>query len=347
MGARSAEKGDRQTVAFLCIIHSCDILNVLMTNTHLEQKMTVACAPGKVILFGEHAVVYGQPAIAVPVTQVQATATVEAGPEGQGITIVAEDLERSYTLEQAPPDDALRAIVVSTLEHTGVGAKQDLAITVSSTIPIARGLGSGAAISTAIVRALSRHFGHLLSPQAISALVYETEKIHHGTPSGIDNTVVAFEKPVYFVRDQKIEIFSVKRPFLLAIADTGIASPTKIAVSHVRRAWERERDKYDEIFDEIGTITEMGRCAIERGESEAVGRLMNENHRLLQLMGVSSPELEGLVEAAREGGALGAKLSGAGRGGNIIALITQETRSRVELMLRLAGAKDIIVTEVS
>ena len=315
----------------------------------------VAYAPGKVILFGEHAVVYGQPAIAVPVTQVQARATVEPGPEGQGITIIAEDLKRSYPLEQAPPDDALRAIVVSTLEHIGVGTKHDLVITVSSTIPIARGLGSGAAVSTAIVRALSqhfdraqyKHFGNLLSPQAISALVYETEKIHHGTPSGIDNTVIAFERPVYFVKNQKIETFSVKSPFLLAIADTGIASPTKIAVSHVRRAWEREREKYEDIFDEIGTIAEMGRQAIERGEIETVGQLMNENHRLLQLIGVSSPELEGLVEAARQGGALGAKLSGAGRGGNIIALVTEETRSQVEMMLRLAGAKDVIVTEVS
>jgi len=309
--------------------------------------MTVAYASGKVILFGEHAVVYGQPAIAVPVTQVQATATVEPGPEGRGITITAEDLEQGYSLDQAPANDALRAIVVGTLEHIGVGTKRDLTITVSSTIPIARGLGSGAAVSTAIVRALGQHFGNLVPPQVISNLVYETEKIHHGTPSGIDNTVIAFEKPVYFVRDQKMEIFSVKSPFLLTIADSGIASPTRIAVSHVRRAWEREREKYKELFDEIGTIAEMGRQAIERGEIETVGRLMNENHRLLQLMGVSSPELKGLVEAAREGGALGAKLSGAGRGGNIIALVTQETRSRVDMMLRLAGAKDIIVTEVS
>jgi len=310
--------------------------------------MTVAYASGKVILFGEHAVVYGQPAIAVPVTQVRARATVEVGSsdEGQGITIVAEDLERSYTLGQAPPDDVLRAIVVSTLEHIGVGTKHDLTITISSTIPIARGLGSGAAVSTAIVRALGHHFANRMSPQAISSLVYETEKIHHGTPSGIDNTVIAFEKPVYFVRDQKIEMFSVKSPFLLVIADTGVASPTRIAVSHVRRAWEREREKYEELFDEIGTIAEMGRCAIERGEIETVGRLMNENHRLLQLIGVSSPELEGLVEAAREGGSLGAKLSGAGRGGNILALVTQETCSRVELMLRLAGAKGVIISEV-
>ena len=314
--------------------------------------MTVAHAPGKVILFGEHAVVYGQPAIAVPVTQVKAKATVEMGPEGQGITIIAEDLEQSYSLQQAPPDDPLRAIVVSTLEHLGVGTQQDLTIMVSSTIPIARGLGSGAAVSTAIVRALSKHFenlgsGHPSSSQTISNLVYETEKIHHGTPSGIDNTVIAFEKPVYFAKGQTVEIFSVKSPFLLAIADTGIASPTKIAVGEVRRAWEREREKYEEIFDEIGTIAEMGRQAVERGEIETVGQLMNENHRLLQLIGVSSPELDGLVEAARQAGALGAKLSGAGRGGNIIALVTEETRSRVDMMLRLAGAKGIIITEVS
>ncbi|MGA9350225.1 MAG: mevalonate kinase [Anaerolineae bacterium] len=309
--------------------------------------MTVAYAPGKVILFGEHAVVYGQPAIAVPVTQVKAKATVETGPEGQGITIIAEDLEQNYSLDQAPPNDALRAIVISTLEHIGVGTQPDLTITVSSTIPIARGLGSGAAVSTAIVRALSKHFESLVPPQMISNLVYETEKIHHGTPSGIDNTVIAFEKPVYFAKGQKIEIFSVKSPFLLAIADTGIASPTKIAVGQVRRAWEREREKYEEIFDEIGTIAEMGRQAIERGEIETVGQLMNENQRLLRLIGVSSPEVEGLVEAARRGGALGAKLSGAGRGGNIIALVTPETRSRVDMMLRLAGARNIIVTEVS
>jgi len=308
--------------------------------------MTVAYACGKVILFGEHAVVYGQPAIAVPVTQVKAEARVETGPKDQGITIIAEDLDKSYSLEQAPPNDALRAIVVSTLEHIGVRMQHDLTITVSSTIPIARGLGSGAAVSTAIARALGQHFGHLLGPQTISALVYETEKIHHGTPSGIDNTVIAFERPVYFVRDRKIELFSVRRPFLLAIADTGVASPTKIVVGDVRRAWKRERERYEEIFDEIGTIVEMARQAIERGEIETIGQFMNENQRLLQLMGVSSPELEGLVEAARQAGALGAKLSGAGRGGNIIALVTQETRSRVEMMLRLAGAKDVIVTEV-
>jgi mevalonate kinase len=309
--------------------------------------MAVGYALGKVILFGEHAVVYGRPAIAVPVTQVQAQAEVEDARRGQGITIVARDLGQTYKLSEAPPGDALRTIVVSTLERIRVGLEQDLTITVSSTIPIARGLGSGAAVSTAIVRALLEHFDKWLDSRAISDLVFETEKIHHGTPSGIDNTVIAFEKPVYFVKGGRMEIFWVERPFLLVIADTGVQSPTKVAVGDVRWAWENEPGKYEELFDDIGTIAVMGRRAIEQGDIEALGRLLDENQRLLRLLKVSSPDLVGLIGAARQGGALGSKLSGAGRGGNMIALVTQETFGRVSMMLRLAGAKDVILTEVS
>ena len=206
--------------------------------------MAVGYASGKVILFGEHAVVYGQPAIAVPVTQVQAQAEVEDTGQGQGITIVARDLGQTYKLSEAPTDDALQAIVVSTLERTRVGLEQDLIITISSTIPIARGMGSGAAVSTAIVRALLEHFDKWLDSRAISDLVFETEKIHHGTPSGIDNTVIAFEKPVYFVKGGRMEIFWVQHPFLLVIADTGVQSSTKVAVGDVRRAWEGDPVRY-------------------------------------------------------------------------------------------------------
>jgi len=308
--------------------------------------MTVAYASGKVILFGEHAVVYGRPAIAVPVTQVRGQAVVEGAAKGRGIAIVAQDLGQTYLLDQTPPDDPLRQIVVLTLQRLGVGLAHDLTITISSTIPIARGLGSGAAISTAIVRALSKYFDKELSPRAISDLVYEVEKIHHGTPSGIDNTVIAFERPVYFVKSQTCEALRVKRPFIIVIADTGVQSPTKVAVAEVRRAWERDRERYEDIFDQIGYLAQRGRRAIERGEIEEMGHLMNENHRLLRLIGVSSPELEDLVRAAREAGALGAKLSGAGRGGNMIALVTEETKGAVVKALREAGAKDLIVTEV-
>jgi mevalonate kinase len=308
--------------------------------------MTRACAPGKVILFGEHAVVHGHPAIAVPVTETKAQARVEAGVPGQGIVVVAPDLNRSIAVSRAPENDPLAHIVRRTLSAIGQNVEQDLTITVSSTVPIARGMGSGAAVSTAIVRSLGKHFAHWFSSQAISDLVFETERIYHGTPSGIDNTVIAFEKPVYFVRDKVRDVFWVGEPFLLAIADTGIESPTRDVVGDFGKRLEADPDRYRPLCDRVGEIVLSARSALEQGEAHTVGQLMNENHKLLQMMGVSCPELDRLVLAAQEGGAHGAKLSGAGWGGNMIALITDQTRGRVDMMLRLAGATRIIVTEV-
>lgn len=308
--------------------------------------MSVASAPGKVILLGEHAVVYGQPAIAVPVDQVRAEARVEAGESGQGTVVVAADLGRNIPVHEAADDDPLAEIVRLALQAMDCGPDPDLTITVTSTIPIARGMGSGAAVSTAIVRAMSRHFGRWLPSRAISDLVYQTEILYHGTPSGIDNTVVAFEKPVYFVKDAGWEVFWVGKPFLLAIADTGIASSTKEVVADLRSRVETEPARYQPLFKRVGEIAVDGRTAIEQGQLDRVGQLMDENHSLLQQMGVSSPELDQLVAAARESGAEGAKLCGSGWGGNMIALVTEENRGRVDMMLRLAGAVNVIVTEV-
>jgi len=308
--------------------------------------MTTAYAPGKVILCGEHAVVYGRPAIAVPVTEVQARATVEPARDGRGVVIDAPDLNRRLAVREADDGDPLARIVRLALQAMEVNGEPDLTITVTSTVPIARGMGSGAAVSTAIVRALAGHYDRWLSSRDISDLVYQTELIYHGTPSGIDNTVVAFEKPVYYIKDVSCEIFWVGRPFLLAIADTGIGSPTREAVSDLRRRYRADLGRYEPLFDRAGQIAAEARTTIERGEAEALGPLLDENHALLQAMGVSCPELDRLVVAAREGGALGAKLSGAGWGGNMIALITEETRGRVDLALRLAGAVQVIVTQV-
>jgi mevalonate kinase len=308
--------------------------------------MTVAHAAGKVILLGEHAVVYGRPAIAVPVTEVQAQARIEPGPAGQGPVVVATDIGRQVVVAQAPGDDPLARIVCLTLQAMHRDPDPDLMITVASTIPIARGMGSGAAVSTAIVRALAQHFGHWFPSRAVSDLVYQTEVLYHGTPSGIDNTVVAFEKPVYFVKGVGWEVFWVGQPFYLAIADTGISSPTREVVGDLRRRYEADPGHYEPLFERVGEIAAAGRKAIEAGQVKALGQLMDKDHTLLQEIGVSCPELDRLVLAAREGGALGAKLCGAGRGGNMIALIAEADRGRVDMMLRLAGASNVIVTQV-
>jgi mevalonate kinase len=301
--------------------------------------------PGKVILFGEHAVVYGRPAIAVPVAQVKATATIDAARPGHGATILATDLARAVHLCDAPADDPLAAIARAALAHFDL-PEPDANITVHSTIPIASGMGSGAAVSASIARALAKFLGRDIDEAALSSLVYEVEKLHHGTPSGVDNTVVVYARPVYFIRGRPIQTFRVERPFTLVIGDTGVKSPTKIAVGDVRRAWEAERERVETLFDRIGSIAERARAAIEAGQVDALGPLMDENHALLREIGVSSDGLERLVAAAKSAGAAGAKLVGGGRGGNMIALVDEVTRSGVERALIDAGAKAVIVTTI-
>lgn len=304
-----------------------------------------ASAPGKIILFGEHAVVYGQPALAVPVTQVQATATIE--PSAEGWMIDARDLGRLYRLEEAPTNNPLAAVIRLTLTHLNISLTRHVSrVTIFSTIPIASGLGSGAAVSAAIVRALSEYLGYPLTDAEVSALVFETEKLLHGTPSGIDNTVIAYQRPVYFIKGQPPIPLQVAQPFRLLIGDTGMSSPTKITVGDVRAAHEKEPERYQQLFNTIGAIANKARTIIESGDPLELGPLMNQNHDLLREMGVSSPELEALVSSARAAGALGAKLSGGGRGGNMIALVTSDAEARVRRALEEAGARRVIETTV-
>ncbi len=306
-------------------------------------KRASATACGKIILFGEHAVVYGRPAIAVPVTHVQATALVE--PSSHGLIIHAADLDRSIAVDTANTIDPLASIVNLTLEHLNCPLL-DLAITIHSTIPIASGLGSGAAVSTAIVRALAQWFGARLDNAEVNALVYEVEKLHHGTPSGIDNTVIAYQQPVYFVRGQALQTLTVARPFKVVIGHTGMASSTKIAVGDVRKGWEIERARYEAWFDRIGAIVQQARSIIESGNIDQLGPLMDQNQVLLRNLDVSSAELERLIAAAKQAGASGAKLVGGGRGGNMIALVDDGNVEAVAAALKAAGAVSVIVTEV-
>ncbi|MBI5713724.1 MAG: mevalonate kinase, partial [Chloroflexi bacterium] len=227
--------------------------------------MITATASGKIILFGEHAVVYQRPAIAVPVSQVQARVTIKKTK--QPLTIDAQDQRRKISYTDLRDDDPLKAIIRLTLTSFKV-TPPHATLTLHSTIPIASGLGSGAAVSTAIARALAKYFKRDLDSAAISSLVYEVEKIHHGTPSGIDNTVIAYSEPVYFVRGQPIETFNVAQPFRIAIADTGIQSPTKIAVGDVRAAWEADKDRYEKIFDGCGGIAQHARKLIKEGQPD-------------------------------------------------------------------------------
>jgi mevalonate kinase len=307
--------------------------------------MTISSAPGKIILFGEHAVVYERPALAVPVTQVHADVDLSDSAR-PGIWIDAPNIDLRAELNTLPSDHPIASVINNFLFLTRVSPFPNLEIKISSTIPVASGLGSGAAVTVALVRALSSHLNIPMTDEEVNAFAYEIEKFHHGTPSGIDNTVVTYARPVYFVRGQSIETFNVGEPFTIVIADTGIPAPTKKGVGDVRKLWEADQKHWEKVFDEVGEISFAARRVIEEGWINMLGVLMDENHALLQEMTVSSPELDQLVEAARKAGALGAKLSGGGRGGNMIALVMPQMAEKVSLALKEAGAKNTIVTQV-
>jgi mevalonate kinase len=313
-----------------------------------------ATAPGKIILFGEHAVVYGQPAIAVPVNQVRARAVISARPEQPRgwIHLQAPDIGLENNWENFPQDHPLIVIIKGVLNAAGIDQPPALTVRVTSTIPVAAGLGSGAAVSVAIIRALSEFLGRPFSDKEISQLAFEVEKLHHGTPSGIDNTVITYEKPVYFIKDSiekpgKKDVFPVSKPFTIVIADTGTPSPTAAVVGDVREAWQKDRITFESLFEIAGGIVNQARAAIETGDNTALGPLMNENQDILEKIGVSSGKLALLIQAARQAGALGAKLSGAGRGGNMIALATRETAGEIANALSNAGATSTIITTVN
>lgn len=301
----------------------------------------MASSPAKVILFGEHAVVYGQPAIAVPVSALRAYAEVEA--TGKAFRIVAVDLNDKQI--DFDIDDPLAQVARLTLERLDKPIPQ-VSLLVKSDIPIASGLGSGAAISTAIVRTLAAYYGVKLPNETINEIVYEVEKIHHGTPSGIDNTVIVYEQAVYFVRGKALETIANAKPFTLLVADTGQSALTKIAVGDLRQLYEADRANIQPLLDGVGALVEKARSAMKQGDILQLGQLMLENHALLQKMTVSSPELDRLVTAAMQAGALGAKLSGGGRGGNMIVLVTEETKDGVIQALKTAGAVRVFETIV-
>ncbi len=307
-----------------------------------------AYAPGKIILFGEHAVVYSQPAIVVPVNQVKARAVVTANPRGQSGTvhIQAPDVGLDTELGSLPIGHPLGVAINSLLEFLKVDRPPACTLKVTSTIPIAAGLGSGAAVSVAVLRAFSAYLGHPLSDEQVCTLAYEVEKVYHGTPSGIDNTVITYERPVYFIKGQPLEKLALPVPFTIVIGDTGVTSPTAAAVGEVRQAWKAQKTLYESYFESVGGIVMSARQMIELGMIETLGPLMNANHGVLRKIGVSSPELDGLVAAALKAGAWGAKLSGGGRGGNMIALVPAQRAERVVQALMQAGAVRTIQTIV-
>ena len=272
--------------------------------------------------------VYGRPAIALPLLRLRATATATAREPGDDaraddVEVIAPDINARYWM-RLQPGRPLARIVQLTLTFIGMSPDhadwRPFTLRLTSDIPVGANLGSGAATSVAAARATAAFFGQTLSPEELSALAFDVEQMHHGTPSGIDNTVIAFEQPVWFIRGQPPEVLPAASALPLVIGDTGESTPTRVPVGDVRAAWQRDTEKYEALFDDIARLVKLSRDALLSDNLAQLGAAMNANHALLQTLTVSDADLDALCVAARGAGALGAKMSGGGRGGNMIAL---------------------------
>jgi len=302
-----------------------------------------ASAPAKAILVGEHFVVAGCPAIAVAV-DVRARAEARLLAEEGVVEVSSRELGSGTFGAQADPRSPLYPVyaaarAVLARAHLNLG----LEVRVESDIPPGAGMGSSAAVAVATVAATASLLGLRLSLEEVSSLAYEAEVVVHGRPSGIDNTVSTYGGAIYYRRGEGfVRLEADLEPVRIVLADSGIPRSTGEMVSKVLALKSRHQGVVDRIYDAAARLVEAARDAIERGDYETLGELMNINHGLLSALGVSNAKLEELVYAARAAGALGAKITGAGGGGMVLALAWKEDAEEVARALAKVSGRVIL-----
>lgn len=310
-----------------------------------DEERSSAC--GKVILLGEHAVVYGRPALALPIP-LAVEAVAKEGGDGINLVIPRWGLEQKVRASSA---QGLQGILYEVLEKLHL-ANENMTIEVIPHVPRAMGLGGSSALAVAIIRALDDTYRLNLKSQTINELAFECEKAAHSTPSGIDNTIATYGAPLLYRREMtdddelgnaRFEELRLSEAVPLVIGITGKESLTANTVARVRKAWETHQKRYDGIFDQIAALTNAGVDALRDAHFQELGELMNLCQGYLNALQLSTPELEELVHIARANGAVGAKLTGGGGGGSMVALCPDE-QDKVANAMQAAGYQTLSVT---
>ena len=312
----------------------------------------IGASHAKAILFGEHAVVYGAPAIAIPVDSLTAEAVIEPGPPGLRIasSLYTGPVETAPE-RLAPVVTAIRA----SLERAGLaglargdesGELSGAIVSITSSIPHERGLGSSAAVAAAIARAAFDLAGAELDSETLFDLVQTSERVAHGTPSGIDARTVAATGAIRFTRGAVAPI-RIGAPLILAFADTGHPGSTARAVGSVQALREREPEETDARLSQLAEIAEGSIDDLAAGDRAAIGAGMSAAHAILHSVGVSSDRLDAIVAAAQSAGSAGAKLTGGGLGGCVIAVADSDAHAEeIGAAMRRAGAERTWTVEV-
>ena len=279
----------------------------------MTKEKGVGKAHSKIILMGEHSVVYGYPALALPLNNIEVTCQVFPS-------------EKPWTLYE---QDTLSMAVFACLEHLGKQGAQ-IRCQVDSMVPEKRGMGSSAAVSIAAIRAVFDYFEEALDHESLEILANRAEMIAHMNPSGLDAKTCLSDQPIRFIKNVGFTELEMDLSAYLVIADTGVYGHTREAIQVVQ---SKGKDALP-FLHALGELTQQAEVAISQKDVEGLGQILSQAHLHLKEIGVSSPEADHLVETALNHGALGAKMSGGGLGGCIIVLATNLTQAQ-ELAERL------------